>query len=545
MVISRNGTDTKGRYLAGLILTPGSAMPRSGSQSLGGLFVSALKRHASRVAVISPSGEQVTYRQLDEQSTRLANALNAHGLGAGSVVAILLRNCVEFIVADLAVMKLGAAKVPLNSLLATSNVSYMLQHSGAAALITHTSLVHLFAADDQRTSAVSVRIALNDGPPTPGGFAEWKTVIDSASPHAVRREAPADSLGLIIYTGGTTGEPKGVVHRQDALVHNILSQVIMSEIAPDERMLISTPLPHSAHLLCQAGLLRGATIWLLERFDPAVALQLIGEQRLTWCFMVPTMIYKLLDSVALGTHDVSSLRTILYGASPITRPRLVHALEVFGPIFLQIYGQTEAPNFITALSKQDHTVRELQLSCGQPVLATQVRIGDRDGRELPLGEVGEVQVRSVYTLEEYHHDPGNSAAVYTDQWLHTGDLGYQNESGHLFLVDRLKDMVITGGMNVYSTEVENVIQSFPGVSQVVVIGVPDEQWGEAVTAFVVATSGRIDVDALLGHCRTQLARYKVPKTVNVVAQIPLTPYLKPDKKALRAKFWSGTGRAIN
>jgi fatty-acyl-CoA synthase len=520
-------------------------MPRTTFQSLGGLFTSALRRYAARIAVITPSGARITYRELDEQSTRLANALAARGVGAGSVVALLLRNGVEFVIADLAVMKLGAAKVPLNSLLAPSNVGFMLRHSHAVALVMHTSLAHLLPSLAEIPD-VANKIAVADGEQRPPSFDDWQEFLAAASLEPVVSHAGPETVGLIIYTGGTTGEPKGVVHGQSGLAQNILSQVIMSEITSDERMLITTPLPHAAHLLLQAGLLRGAMIWITEGFNPAQTLELIRSERLTYCFLVPTMIYRLLDQMEQqGGADVSSLRTVLYGASPISRPKLVSALEKFGPIFLQIYGQTEAPNFITALSKSDHLIPELQLSCGQPVLATQVRISSPEGEELRLGEIGEVQVRSVYTLAAYHADPVNSAAAYCGEWMRTGDLGYQNESGHVFLVDRLKDMVISGGMNVYSSEVEQVIQTFPGVGQVVVIGIPDPQWGEVVAAFVVPNATSVDIEPILNHCRQQLARYKVPKIVNLVKQIPLTNYGKPDKKALRAQFWSAEGRSIS
>jgi len=519
-------------------------MPRTTFQSLGGLFASALKRFQARTALVAPSGARVTYRELDDQSNRLANALADRGVGPGSVVAILLRNCTEFVIADLAVMKLGAAKVPLNSLLAPNNVAYMLRHSNAIGLIVHTSLAHLLPDSEADLETIVTRIAVTDSGSVPASFTEWSSLLDASSVTAVRNEAPPEAVGLIIYTGGTTGEPKGVVHGQAALVHNILSQVIMSEITAEERMLITTPLPHAAHLLCQAGLLRGATVWITEGFDPLQTLDLIRTERLTWCFMVPTMIYRLLDALETHSSDISSLRTVLYGASPISRPKLVRALERFGPIFLQVYGQTEAPNFITTLSKSDHLVPELQLSCGQPVLATQVRIAGPEGNELPLGEIGEVQVRSVYTLAAYHRDPETSEAAYSGEWLRTGDLGFQQATGHVFLVDRLKDMVISGGMNVYSREVEHVIQTFSGVSQVVVIGIPDPKWGEAVAAFVVLSGASIEPEALLEHCRARLDRYKVPKQVNIVSQIPLTAYGKPDKKALRARYWSGQSRSI-
>jgi fatty-acyl-CoA synthase/long-chain acyl-CoA synthetase len=523
----------------------GPRMARVEHQSLAALFVSAMRRHAAKPALVSPSGRVMTYRELDDRSSQLANALLHRGVGPGDAVAILLHNCIEFMVADLAIMKVGAAKAPLNDLLSAGDVAYLLEHSCAAAVIAHTSLIPLLGQGSLAPADGRIRIGLEDGPAVPAGFVSWETCLGAESPIWAIRDVPPDTTGLVIYTGGTTGKPKGVAHSHDALVHNILSQTIMAELGTGERMYLVTPLPHSAHMLCQAGLLRGATVWLSHRFEPEAALDLIQRERITWTFMVPTMIYKLLDSPHVENYDLSSLRTILYGASPIGRARLERALQVFGPILLQIYGQTEAPNFVTTLSKQDHLREELQMSCGQPALATQVRVMNDEGLPAPSGEVGEVQVRSVYTLGAYLRDPEATEAAYSGEWLRTGDAGYQIDSGHVFLVDRKKDMIISGGMNVYSTEVENVILSFPGVAQVMVIGVPDATWGEAVTAFVVLAGEALDKERLLDHCRAGLARYKVPKDVVVIPEIPLTAYAKPDKKALRRRYWGSEERGIS
>ena len=519
-------------------------MPRSSHQSLAALFVSAMRRFAQRTALVSPQGDPLSYAKLDQCSNQLANILRDAGIGPGSTVALLLNNSVEFVIADIAIMKLGATKVPLNNLLARPNVSYMLAHSNASAIIIHSSLADLFAVDDLELDIVKMRIAIDDGQGIPEGFACWADLLSGATATPVLLDTVPQSIGMILYTGGTTGAPKGVAHRQDALVHNILSQVILAEIGSDERMLLMTPLPHSAHLLCQAGLLKGATIWLADGFDPSRALATIESKRISWTFMVPTMIYKLLDSSSLSGWDCSSLKTILYGASPITQARLVQALETFGPVFIQIYGQTEAPNFVTILGKEDHLVPELQLSCGQPTLATQVRIRGEQGEVLQAGEVGQVEVRSIYTLSEYFKDPASTANAYSGEWLKTGDVGYLLPSGHLFLVDRAKDMIISGGMNVYSTEVENVIQSFPGIHQVMVIGVPDAHWGEAVTAFVVGRDGPCDSLAIIEHCRLHLAKYKVPKSVVDVKELPLTAYGNLDKQEMRTRDWAREGRSI-
>jgi fatty-acyl-CoA synthase/long-chain acyl-CoA synthetase len=260
------------------------------------------------------------------------------------------------------------------------------------------------------------------------------------------------------------------------------------------------------------------------------------------------MIYRLLDELAIRPRDTASLRTIVYGAAPITARRLRQGLDALGPVFLQIYGQTEAPNFLTTLAKRDHLRPELHGSCGQPVLLADIAIRRPDGALALPGEAGEVVARSPYTLERYHDDPERTAEAYDGAWLRTGDLGYLDEAGYLFLVDRAKDMIISGGMNVYSSEVENAVQEHPGVRQVVVIGVPHDDWGEAVHAVVVPAGGAgppLTEAQLIAHCRDRLARYKVPKSVEFVDAVPVTAYGKPDKKALRARHWAGQERAVH
>jgi fatty-acyl-CoA synthase/long-chain acyl-CoA synthetase len=261
--------------------------------------------------------------------------------------------------------------------------------------------------------------------------------------------------------------------------------------------------------------------------------------------MVPTMIYRVLDAYYPARHDLSSLRTLVYGAAPITRVRLQEVLAKLGPVLLQLFGQTEVPDFATKLSKADHLDERFLGSCGQPVITAEVGIGDPMGRPLPFGEVGEIMVRSPYTLESYYDDPQKTAEVYVGEWIKTGDVGYQIDTGHVFIVDRSKDMIITGGMNVYSSEVENAVQEYPGVRQVMVIGIPHEDWGEAVCAAVIPAGPEFDADDLIAFCKQRLAAYKVPKVVEVVTDIPLTAYGKPDKKTLRAKYWGAQTRQVN
>ncbi|RLA44792.1 MAG: AMP-dependent synthetase [Gammaproteobacteria bacterium] len=519
-------------------------MPHT-SQSAQFMFRNALWRHAPKTAVVV--GERAyTYKELDDMSSNLAAHLKAAGVAKQDRVAILLRNCVEYVVTDLAILKLGAAKVPLNEMLSMSDVGYMVGHSGAKAMVVHSSLLDKLDEAELSNTDLVHRVEVDDlGQGVAEGNAEWSSVFSGESAGFEWQEVGPDDTALILYTGGTTGRSKGVIHSHGALMINGLTHIVHGEIAEDEKLLLTSPLPHSAGFFLQTALLQGATAYVHRKFDPQTVLETISREKITWTFMVPTMVYRVLDAYQPDTHDISSLRTLIYGAAPITKVRLQEVLDKFGPVLLQLFGQTEVPNFATKLSKADHLNEKFLGSCGQPIITCDVRIGDKNSEPLPFGEVGEIMARSPYTLGSYYNDPEKTAEVYAGEWILTGDVGYQIDTGHVFIVDRSKDMIISGGMNVYSSEVENVVQEHPGVNQVMVIGIPHGDWGEAVCAAVVPAEGGLDEDDLVAFCKQRLAAYKVPKTIEVVEEIPLTAYGKPDKKTLRARYWGDQTRQVN
>lgn len=490
------------------------------------LLRQALVRHGSRTALVHGDAHW-SYADLDRESDRVAGGLRRLGVGAGDRVALLLHNGAEYVISDLALAKLAAVRVPLHDLLSLRDVEHAFAHSGARALIAHRSLEGVVPAAARGRCVFANDVA---GDPAEPDFASL-----AGSGRFAPAEADPGAPGLILYTGGTTGRPKGVVHCFGALGVNLLAHAIYGEITPDEHLLVVSPLPHSAGFHVQAALMQGARVTLHAQFDAGAVIRSIAGEAVTWTFLVPTMIYRLLDHPALVGADLGSLRTLVYGAAPIAPPRLAEGIARLGPVFLQLYGQSECPNFATTLSKADHLRPELRGSCGQAVPAVRVSVRDPAGSPVVQGDVGEVCLQSSYTLCGYHGDPEQSAAAFhPGRWLRTGDLGYLAASGHLFLVDRVKDMVISGGMNVYSAEVERAIAELPGVRQVAVVGVPHPDWGEAVTALVVRDGPEPERDAILAHCRARLSRYKVPKRIEFAASLPLTAYGKVDKKRLRA-----------
>jgi fatty-acyl-CoA synthase len=504
--------------------------------TLHDLFAGALERFGDRAAV-AHCGLSMSYRELTEQASRLAHGLRELGVGPGSPVALMMSNRPEYLVADQAIIRLGAAKVPLNGMLTAGEIAFILADCGASVAIADAQMVvSALAADAPLLRHV---IAVDD--PAPGTL-PWASLLDSESgasrlPNA--RPRPEDPA-IILYTGGTTGRPKGVVHSQHGLAVNLLVHLAETGLLDDERLLLTTPLAHAAGSLAQSGLLKGGTIYLEDKFDPDAVLDRIQSDRITFTFMVPTMIYRLLDKLAGRGADLTSLRTVLYGAAPIARDRLEDGLRRLGPVFMQLYGQTEAPNFIARLTREDHDLGhpERLTSCGRQSLLMDVAVLGPDGTRLAAGHPGEICVRGPYVMTGYHNLPGKTAEVLQGGWLHTGDIGFIDEHAFIHLLDRKNDMIITGGMNVYSAEVENVLAECPGVSQVAVVGLPHPDWGEAVAAFVVAAEAGFDAGRAAGYCRARLAAYKRPKVYVTVGSLPTTPYGKADKKALRTHQWS-------
>jgi fatty-acyl-CoA synthase len=499
--------------------------------ALRGQLLGALARHRTRPAVVA-GGREWTYGQLEDAARRLAADLRARGVRGGDAVAIVLPNGIEYVVSDIAIALLGAAKVPVNLMLSDEEIGYIVGDSGAVVCIV----------DDARRGAVqAVAVTGAAGLLVHGGADDGWAAALRAAPLATLPPCSDDDPALIMYTGGTTGRPKGVVHTQRGIAMNLLSHLIELELVADDILLLTSPLPHSAGFLLQAALVKGALVYLEDGFSVATVLERIERDRVSYLFLVPTMIYRLLDAVeARPGFDPGSVRTILYGAAPITVDRLEQGLRLFGEVFMQLFAQTEAPNFLTRLRRDDHRTgahaHRLQ-SCGQSVALAEVRTVREDGAPCLPGEVGEVVARTPYTMRGYLGRDDATREALRDGWLHTGDLGYLDEDAYLYLVDRKKDMIITGGLNVYSAEVEQRIAAVPGVRGVAVVGVPHSDWGEAVVAFVVADDGTT-VEHVDAASRAGLSGYKRPKAFVLVDALPTTAVGKIDKKRLRSQ-WPG------
>ena len=514
------------------------------------LYESVLSRYETAPA-ITYGNETLTYGDLDDDSARLASALVDLGLQTEERVGILMSNRPEYAVVDIALARAGLARVPLNDMLSAADVEYMLNNSEASTLVVGPGLI-----ETARTVAPNVstldRVITVDASPSPelGGDYEvesFEGLLEAGDSDPPDVSVSNATLAGIFHTGGTTGNPKGVKHTQENLALNAVAHAIELDIKPRDRLLLMTPLPHSAGLIMAGGLTQGSTHVITQGFDAEQALSLIEREEISWTFMVPTMVYRVLDLLEAEEYDTSTLETLVYGAAPMKPDRLRDGLDELGNVFLQLYGQYETPDLITVLPKRAHDPddEERLSSCGLPTTMCEVKVVDDSGAQVPPGQPGEILARAAYSMEGYYEMPEKTAETIENGWIHTGDIGKMDTDGYLYIVDRDSDVIISGGMNVYSVTVEEVVQEHEQVANVAVIGVPDDEWGEAVKAVVVPEDDTVDQEDIRSFCADRLAAYEVPKSIDVVEELPTTPYGKIDKKRLREPYWETESREVS
>ncbi|HMG44302.1 MAG TPA: AMP-binding protein [Acidimicrobiales bacterium] len=509
--------------------------------SVADLWVTALERHGDRPAVAA-AGTALGRRAVAAEVSRYARALASFGLGQGSPVGTLSLNRPEAVFAWGANLITGARITPLTATASVDDLAYILEDAGIDTLIFEPT-------DDERAAEVEarapgVRRLLALGPSEVGVDL---TAAAAAQP-ATRLWAPEvapDGVDRIMYTGGTTGRPKGIVGTFGSSAAVASIQSASWQWPDDTRFLICSPMSHAGGAFVLPTLLRGGQVVTLPRFDPDQVLDTIERYRITATMLVPTMLYALLDHPRLEEADLSSLETVFYGAAAMSPARLQEAVERLGPIFFQFYGQSEAPMTITALRKEDHTPDRLA-SCGRAVPWMHVALLDDDCQPVAAGEPGEICVMGPTVMREYWRKPELTAEVFAGGWLHTGDVARMTDDGFLTIIDRKKDVIISGGFNVYAREVESAIAEHPAVATAAVFGVPDEKWGEAVRAVVVVRDGAEVTDQELKDLvRARKGPIVSPKAIEFRSQVPLTPLGKPDKAALRREYWQEHERNVH
>jgi acyl-CoA synthetase (AMP-forming)/AMP-acid ligase II len=509
------------------------------------LLIAALNRNLDRPTVYL-GDEVLTGRQVRDEISRYVQALVAQGLTKGSPVGILSTNRPEVLFNMGACMVTGCRSTPLHPMGSLEDHAYVLADAGIETLVFDPTAFGERAAELQAKVPTLKRL-LAFGPTDVG---EDLTALASGF-EPRRLQAPrldGDDVSGLAYTGGTTGKPKGVMgsYRSGAT----MTAIQMAEWQwPDEvRFLIATPLSHAGAAFFVPTLLQGGSIVVLPYFDPAKVLETIETHRITATMLVPTMLYVLMDHPKFAETDLSSLQTIYYGAAAMSPTRLKEAIEKLGPIFFQFYGQAECPMTITVLRKEEHDTSNLDrlATCGRPVPWLHVALLDDDGNEVPRGEPGEICVRGPLVMQGYWNKPDETAEALKHGWLHTGDVAREGDDGFYTIVDRKKDMIVTGGFNVFPREIEDVLSSHPAVAAVAVIGVPDDKWGEAVKAVVVRRpDASVEPDELVALVKEHKGAAHAPKSVDFADSIPLSPLGKPDKKALRATYWGDAGRLVN
>jgi acyl-CoA synthetase (AMP-forming)/AMP-acid ligase II len=495
------------------------------------------RRFADRVAVRFEN-DQLTYREVEEAAERFAAVLSALGARKGDRVALLLGNGRWSIPLDFACLIAGLVRVPLNPRLAADEQRRMLLETRPPILVHDADLLERAGELADALPGIAV---LGVGSPGATGGEDLAVAAQHVAEPPPRVELDPSDPMLLLFTSGTTGILKAVTHTQGsyaAICANILANLVSP--GRDSVMLHAASLIHASGTFVLPYWVRGGTAAVLRGFDPPAFLDAIERFGATEVNLVPTMLGMLLEALPGSRADLGSLRTVVYGASPMPRPVITEALKRFGPIFRQYYGQTEAPLCISVLDEHDHQDPGLLGSCGHPAVDAEVRLADERGDPVPLGEVGEIQVRAPFQMAGYLGAEELNREMRTpDGWLRTRDMATQDERGYLTLVDRRSDMIVTGGYNVYPKEVEDVLLAHPGVAACAVVGAPDPTWVEAVVAFVVRRPGsQVDEDELKAHVRAHLAGYKVPKRVEFVATIPLSPVGKVLRRALRDPLWS-------
>jgi long-chain acyl-CoA synthetase len=493
-------------------------------------------------------GRYITYGDLDRRSNRFARALLSEGVGAQDRLAFLDKNSPEFFEAVFGTAKVNAVLCPVNWRLSPSEAAHVINDSEATVLVVGEELVPTVEELESALTKVEKIIVIGDHSHYQT-YESWLSVPDTSDPG---HESATDDVCFQFYSSGTTGRPKGVMLTNDNLFFSFESSNLTFGFGPRSTNLVVMPLFHvGGGAWALLGLFNGVPNVLLREVDPAEIISLITVHGITHAVLVPVVIQLMLADPSISDADLSSLKLIVYGASPISESVLVNAIETFGCDFIQAYGMTETTGGCVVLLPEDHDPKgpnshRLQ-SAGKAGPGTEIRVVDTaDLRDIPPGGVGEILIRSRRNTKGYWNMPDATAeAILSGGWLRTGDAGSLDEDGYLYIHDRVKDMVITGGENVYPAEVENALMSHEGIADVAIVGVPDERWGETPKAFVVRADQEVTEPDIIAYARGQLAHYKCPTSVEFVDALPRNASGKVLKKELRAPYWQDRTRGVN
>jgi acyl-CoA synthetase (AMP-forming)/AMP-acid ligase II len=510
---------------------------------VGDLILRNANKFPEKIAVVS-DGVSMSYQVLNERANRLANALIRKGLKKGDRIGSLFHNCYQFIETYFAAAKTGGIFCPYNNHLKERELNGIINYSSPKFLFLDADFGDMIHSMKEQLKSLEYYICLQE--PRWPSIEDYERLLSNGDKKEPGIKILDNDMMSIFFTAGTTGTPKGAMRTHKHIVSNAIAGVIELKVSYDERALISFPMYHVA---CEDNIGRHFfmpnTLFIRRegQFDPKEVLGLLSTEKITMCQFVPTMIHALLQHGDIERYDLSRLRLILYTGAPMPVELLKKALQKFKCNFAQLYGQTESGPLTTILHPEDHVLEgsERQLrrlaSAGRPIVNFEIRIIDEQGKDVPLGEVGEIIGRSEAMMKRYWRLPKESKEKLKDGWLHTGDLGNFDEDGYLYIVDRRNDMVISGGVNIYPREVEEVLYQHPSVLEASVIGVPDDYWGEAVEAIIVLKEKATVSEAeIIEFCGEHLAGYKKPKSVEFWQELPKSPQGKILKRTIREHF---------
>jgi acyl-CoA synthetase (AMP-forming)/AMP-acid ligase II len=512
-------------------------------------FDASAQSYPSKTAFVQPDGARLTYAEVQQQSRVITAALHSSGLTGTGKVAVYSPNDARAFIAMLAIFRSGRIWVPLNARNTVEDNSAFVNYTDVECLFYHSNFENevqqLRASAPQLTQCICLDRDGGLGP----SLSEFSSAAPSFCPDIPDDpERPCN----ILATGGTTGRSKGAVWTNltwETLIASFWTSVDATGASPVH--LCVAPMTHGAGVLALMLMPKAPTNVILDKADPKSILAAIETHGVTHLYLPPTVLYALLSSPELPATKLESLKFFLISAAPVAPEKLRTAVQAFGPVMAQAFGQAEAPFFLTFLSAEDHRLAtrdqgsERLGSCGRPTMFSRVEIMNEAGDLMPPRAMGEIVARSNLVMKEYYKDPEATKAVSAFGWHHTGDIGFKDEEGYVYIVDRKRDMIISGGFNVFSTEVEAHLLAHKAVQDCAVIGVPDEKWGEAVTAVVELRAGTAATpDELIAFCRPALGGVKTPKHIEIWPTLPRSPVGKVLKRAIRDRYWVGRNRAV-
>ena len=496
--------------------------------------------------------QRIAFAQYNARVNRLIHALHSMGVRKGDRIGIFSWNCLEYADVYGAAMKGGFIMSPFNPRLQARELEYLINYSEINTLFVGRELIEMVNQLRPRFPNVQNYVSLETSAP---GMISHHDLLSAYSEEEADVRVNEEDPFLIAFTSGTTGEPRGALYTEGRNIQNTRTRAIQLGIETGDKHVVILPLFHMAGFshFWVFFYIGGCNVIMEQKsFDPKATLQTIQDEKVTDIHIVPTQLVTMLAMPNVDQYDLGSLKRIWYAASSMPTELLKRGMERFGSIFMQAYGQTESGPDITYFPKKSHQVldkspeeQKVLASCGQPCLGVHPRIVDENNNDVKPYAVGEIIVQSKTVMVEYWHKPDETRNVMIDGWLHTGDMGYYDPQGYIYIVDRKKDMIISGGENVYPREIEEVLYKHPAVAEAAVIGVPDELWIERVHAVIVLREGRhATEDEVIEFCKLHLARYKAPKSIEFVESLPKNPQGKILKREIREKYWAGLERKV-